>query len=186
LIEILVSFALVVSLGTSLGFAFAERELLGQVFEPMTTAFYSIPNVLLYPATFIIFGLGESSKIVFGFILGFFPVAANVLAGLRQMDRNYVVLALSMGAKRRTVYGKVIIPAAAPAIVSGLKQGLTLTTIGVMGAELLASYGGVGYMSAAAKTLFATPELFGVTLVGSGIAIAGNLLLTAAEKTMRT
>jgi NitT/TauT family transport system permease protein len=186
LVEIAIAYGIVMGVGLSFGFLCAEKRTLGDIFEPIATAFASIPNVLLYPAVYLLFGLGPPSKIVFAFLLGYFPVTANAIAGFRQVDRALIMLAKSLGAGRSAIYTKIIIPAAAPAIVAGLRMGLALTVVGVLAGEFLASYEGVGNLIGAATFQYLTPELFGLILIGAGIAIIGDQVFATLEGRVTT
>ena len=181
LTEIVIAFAFVATIGLLLGFIAAEKKGFGDVFEPIATAFASVPNVVLYPAIYLLFGLAEPSKIIFGFILGFFPVVANAIAGFRQVDPAFLTLSKSLGANRITTYAKVIIPGAAPAIVSGLRMGLARTVIGVLAGELLASFSGIGYQLGSASYQYLTAELFGLVLIAASISIIGNQIFAMLE-----
>jgi NitT/TauT family transport system permease protein/taurine transport system permease protein len=89
------------------------------------------------------------------------------------VDRRLVLMARANGASRRQMATEVIIPAALPAVVSGLRIGGALTTIGVVVAEMLAATDGIGFLITQNRTMFRTPEVyFGILLV---LVLAGVL-----------
>jgi len=74
----------------------------------------------------LFFGLDAASKIAFGFLLGFFPIALAVLAGIRQVNPQLVVVARAYGAGTVTVFRRVMLPAMLFTLVGGLRTGLAL------------------------------------------------------------
>lgn len=168
--EIVAAYALAVSAGLWLGFLLGLQKSLGRIYEPILAALYAIPSVVWYPSLMLFFGLGPASKIAFGFLLGFFPVALSVLAGIRQVDRHLVTVAVSMGAGRGAIFLKVILPGMASTLVGGLRAGLALSVVGVLVGEILGSRSGIGYLINYAYGLLMTPEYAAlVVLVGAAV-----------------
>jgi ABC-type nitrate/sulfonate/bicarbonate transport system permease component len=183
--EVLAAYALAVAAGLWLGFLLGLRRALGRIYEPLLAALYAIPSVVWYPSLMLFFGLGPASKIAFGFLLGFFPIVLSVLAGIRQVPQHLVTVAVSMGAKRRAIFTKVMLPSMASTMVGGLRAGLALSVVGVLVGEILGSRSGLGYVINYAYGLLMTGE-YGVlvTLVAAAVlAIDGvGALLEARVK----
>ena len=117
-----------------------------------------MPSVVWYPSLMLFLGLGPASKIAFGVLLGFFPVTLSVLAGIRQVPDTLIVVAVSMGAGRWTLFRKVMLPAMASTMVGGLRSGLALSVVGVLVGELLGARAGLGYVINYAYGLMMTAE----------------------------
>ena len=141
-----------------LGFLLGLKRAFGRVYEPLLAALYAVPSVVWYPSLMLFFGLGPASKIAFGFLLGFFPIALAVLAGIRQVPQQLVTVAVSMGARPAAVFRKVMLPAMASTIVGGLRSGLALCVVGVLVGEILGSRAGLGYVLNYAYGLLMTGE----------------------------
>lgn len=156
--EILAAYLLAVVVGLWLGFLLGLRRTVGRIYEPLLAALYAVPSVIWYPSLMLFFGLGPASKIAFGFLLGFFPVVLSVLAGIRQVPASLVTVAVSMGARPATVFGKVMLPAMASTMVGGLRTGLALSVVGVLVGEVLGSKAGIGYVLNYAYGLLMTRE----------------------------
>ncbi|MBI2553236.1 MAG: ABC transporter permease subunit [Candidatus Rokubacteria bacterium] len=168
--EIAAAYALAVSAGLWLGFVLGLQKTLGRIYEPILAALYAIPSVVWYPSLMLFFGLGPASKIAFGLLLGFFPVALSVLAGIRQVDRHLITVAVSMGAGPGAIFLKVALPAMSATLVGGLRAGLALSVVGVLVGEILGSRAGIGYLINYAYGLFMTAEYAGlVVLVGAAV-----------------
>ena len=97
--EIGAAYALAVAAGLACGFMLGMHRLAGRAWGPMLAALYAVPAVVWYPSLMLFFGLDAASKIAFGFLLGFFPIALAVLAGIRQVNPQLVVVARAYGAR---------------------------------------------------------------------------------------
>ena len=129
------------------GFMLGMHRVVGRAWGPMLAALYAVPAVVWYPSLMLFFGLDAASKIAFGFLLGFFPIALAVLAGIRQVNPQLVVVARAYGAGTVTVFRRVMLPAMLFTLVGGLRTGLALCVIGVIVGEILGSRAGIGASS---------------------------------------
>jgi len=119
--EIATAYALAVAAGVGCGFMLGMHRLVGRVWGPMLAAPNAVRAVVWYPALMLFFGLDAASKIAFGFLLGFFPVALAVLAGIRQVNPQLVVVARAYGAGTVTVFRRVMLPAMMFTLVGALR-----------------------------------------------------------------
>jgi len=183
--EIAAAYALAVAAGLWLGFLLGLRRTLGRIYEPLLAALYAVPSVVWYPSLILLFCLGPSSRIAFGFLLGFFPIVLSVLAGVRQVPQHLVTVAVSMGARPRTVFAKVMLPAMASTMVGGFRAGLALCVVGVLVGEILGSRSGVGYVLNYAYGLLMTGEyaVLVILIAAAVLAVdAAGALLEAGVK----
>lgn len=185
LTEIGAAYALVVTFGLFFGFILAEVKLMGDTFYPLILLFYAIPSVVIYPILYITLGIGQQSVIALAFILGLFPVLVNSMAGFRQVERPLINVGRSMGATRWALYTRIIFPAAAPAIVSGLRLGMASTVIGVVVAEMIASYAGLASLIDWASSMLLTTYLYALVVITISVAVGINLLFGALERRFR-
>src|SRR5207249_4373374 len=88
-----VAYALAITAGLGCGFALGFNRLVGRAYGPILAALYAVPAVVWYPSLMLFFGLDAASKIAFGFLLGFFPITLAVLAGIRQVSPQLLVVA---------------------------------------------------------------------------------------------
>ena len=145
--------------GYGSGFLLGLRKTLGRIYEPLLAALYAVPSVVWYPSLMLFFGLGPTSKIAFGVLLGLLPVVTlAVLAGIRQVPATLVTVASSMGAGPWTLFRKVMLPAMASTMVGGLRTGLALSVVGVLVGEILGARAGLGYVINYAYGLMMTAE----------------------------
>jgi ABC-type nitrate/sulfonate/bicarbonate transport system permease component len=145
LTELAVAFVLAMTIGTIVGFFVSRTRYSIRVFEPLFAGIYSIPIILFLPLYILFFGLGPSSKIALGTTISFFPIVLSTIAGFGNVDRTLVTAARSMGASDYQLFRYVLVPAALPVILTGLRMGFTVALLSIIGSETIASLAGLGH-----------------------------------------
>jgi len=180
--EIAVAYVLAIGAGLAGGFALGLHRVVGRAFGPILAALYAVPAVVWYPSLMLFFGLGEASKIAFGFLLGFFPITLAVLAGIRQVNPHMLVVARAFGARPPVVFAKVMVPSMLFTLVGGLRTGLALTVIGVIVGEILGSRRGMGALINHAYGLFRTSDYVALVLVTLVLIVGSDALAGLVER----
>jgi len=170
------------TLGIALGVVVGSSHALAIATAPVLSSIFAIPLIILYPLLMVWLGIGPLSKVVFGVLSGFFPIALNTIDGVRAIDRRYLAFARSVGATRLQTYARIVFPLALPAIVSGLRVGTGLVVIGVVVTEMLASLGGVGFWISYHRTLFNTGHVYFGMVLALLLAVAVNIGLTRLDR----
>ena len=183
--EIAVAYGLAIAAGVGGGAALGLNRVIGRAYGPILAALYAVPAVVWYPSLMLFFGLDAASKIAFGFLLGFFPIALAVLAGIRQVNAQLVTVARAFGASGITVFRKVMLPAMLFTLVGGLRTGLALTVIGVIVGEVLGSKAGIGSLINHAYGLFRTADYIALVLVTLGLIVASDAVASVVEHRAR-
>ena len=183
--EIGAAYALSVAAGLACGFMLGMHRLAGRAWGPMLAALYAVPAVVWYPSLMLFFGLDAASKIAFGFLLGFFPIALAVLAGIRQVSPQLVVVARAYGAGTVTVFRRVMLPAMLFTLVGGLRTGLALCVIGVVVGEILGSKAGMGALINHAYGLLRTADYVALVLVTLVMVVGSDVLASLLERRAR-
>lgn len=145
LTELAVAFVLATTSGTIVGFFVSRTRYAIRVFDPLFAGIYSIPIILFLPLYVLFFGLGPASKIALGTTISFFPIVLSTIAGFGNVDRTLVTAARSMGASDWLLFRYVLLPAALPVILSGLRMGFTVALLSIIGSETIASLAGLGH-----------------------------------------
>ena len=180
--EIGVAYAMAITAGLGCGFVLGLHRVIGRVYGPIVGALYAVPAVVWYPSLMLFFGLGAASKIAFGFLLGFFPIALAVLAGIRQVNPHMLVVARAFGARPLVVFAKVMVPAMLFTLVGGLRTGLALTVIGVIVGEILGSKEGMGTLINHAYGLFRTSDYVALVLVTLVLIVGSDAVAGLVER----
>ena len=113
--------------------------------DPFILALNGIPRIALAPLFIIWFGIGEPSKIVLAGMLSFFLCFYATLSGLRSVDPAYLSIARVMGANNRQAFFKVVLPAAAPWILTAMKVAVPFALVGAIVGEFMAATAGLGF-----------------------------------------
>lgn len=114
--------------------------------DPSFQALRAIPSLAWVPLLLLWLGIDEASKIVLIAIGAFFPVYMGVGSGFRGADRKLVEVAQLYRISRAQLVRRVLLPAASPAILTGLRNGLSLSWMFMVAAELIAASSGLGYL----------------------------------------
>jgi NitT/TauT family transport system permease protein len=174
--------AIAVSAGLTIGLVLGAGRLAGQIFEPMLVALYSIPKLTLYPILLLAFGLGLSAKVAFGALHGIVPIALFTLAAVRNIRPILLKTGRVLKYSPWQMAWKVLIPAALPEIVTGLRIGFSLTLIGTLLGEMFASQRGLGNLLMRAIGLHQVDLIMAISLIVTVVAAIGSSILLALDR----
>jgi NitT/TauT family transport system permease protein len=149
---------------------------------PMVSSLYAVPLVILYPVFTVWLGIGSESKIAFAGLYGFLPTMLATSAGIQTIDPQLLLAARSMGATLSQRVTRVVIPAAIPTVLSGLRIGGALVIVGVVVSEMLISSAGIGYLISRYRTILDSPHVFAGVLLVLLMAVAFNALIRLIER----
>ncbi len=168
--------------GIVLAVLLARTRFLADLLEPYIMAFYSIPKIAIAPLFIIWLGINLSPKIAIAAISALFLVFVNAYSGIRNINEEYVNLARIMGAKDRQLVWRILLPAAAPDILLGLRTSVPYAMIGAVIGEFIASSRGLGYVILQAAQLFDSASLFAGMLVLVGVVTTATQSLSWLER----
>jgi ABC-type nitrate/sulfonate/bicarbonate transport system permease component len=180
--EIAIAFLISCSSGVTLGYLISRSQYLMRVFEPLLAGMYSIPIILFLPLYVLFFGLGPGSKIAIGATISFFPIVLNTIAGFGYVDRIFITAARSMGASDVQMFRYVLLPAAFPVILTGLRIGFTVALLSILGSETLASLAGLGHRIVHLAEAMETARMFAYIAFVVAIAATLNTTVSALER----
>lgn len=130
--------------GILTGLILGRSDYLSKIFEPFIVALNSIPRIALVPLIILMFGLGDMSKIVTGWIIVFFVVFFNTFEGTRSVDRDQIAAARLLGASEFTVLRTVVIPSALAWVFASLTPAVSFALVGVIVGEFIGAERGLG------------------------------------------
>ena len=143
--EALAGMGISLVLAVLLGIVMDCFPLMRQGIYPVLVVTQTVPMIVMAPVLIIYMGFGVAPKILTVVLMCFFPVAVSFCDGLSQVDEEYVNLVRSCGAGRLKSYSLVKIPAAVPALISGLKVSATYSISGAVVGEWIGAQKGLGY-----------------------------------------
>ena len=179
--ELAVAFAISVTCGLTSGYLISRSSYWIEVFDPLFAAIYSIPIILFLPLFVLFFGLGPPSKIALGASISFFPIVINTIAGFGHVDRLLVMAARSMGASNYHLFHHVLLPAALPVILTGLRMGFTTALLSIIGSETLASLAGLGHRIVHLAEAMEMARMFAYIVFVVAIAVTLNTIVSTLE-----
>jgi ABC-type nitrate/sulfonate/bicarbonate transport system permease component len=141
-----VGFLIGAALGVFLGLWAGLARPVRNFFDPLVSFLYPIPKIAFLPVVFLIFGLGHGSQIAVITIAVFFPVFIASQYAVLSVNRTFLWAARNMGAPRATIFLRVLIPAAAPQLLAGLRVGLAHSFVLLFAAELIGARSGLGFL----------------------------------------
>lgn len=175
---------LAVLAGVAMGIALGMHRRSGNVAAPMLATLYSLPKVVLYPIVLLIFGLGISARIAFGFIHGVIPITLFAMNAIRNIPPTLFRSALVLRLSPRQTVTSIVLPAALPGIMTGVRVGVSITLLGVLIGEMFAGKRGLGSRLMNAIGNQDIPTILAVALLLSLFALGLNALLMLLTRSL--
>lgn len=160
-----IGLAIAIAGGIILGIFMARIEFVNQTIGSLVLGLQSIPSIAWVPLAILWFGLADAGIVFVVAVGSIFAVTINTYTGVKNIDPYFIEAARNMGAKGIPLVTNVLIPAAFPYMISGFKQGWAFAWRGVIGAELLFSYLGLGFLLHAGRSLNDVSQVIAIMLV---------------------
>ena len=175
--RVLVGFLLGGIPGVTLGLLMGWSRRLHAVADPFIAAAHPVPKIAILPLIMIIFGIGESSKMIVIAVATFFPILINTMTGVRQIHPIHFEVAKNYGASLVKIFTRVVIPGSLPLILTGMRLALNIALLLTIAVELVAAEKGLGAMVWLAWETLRTEELYASIVVAAALGICFKLLL---------
>jgi len=169
-------------LGVGLGALFAASKFFQRLFSASVQAGYATPIIALAPSITVLFGIGLRSKIIVVAAMAVFPILIGTEGALRAINPEYVETARAFGASRAKTLVKVVFPAAAAGVLTGLRLGVGRGIIGAVVAEFFGATQGLGFLLIQYANAFQTAKTLSVVVLLAAIGVISNTLLLALER----
>ncbi|HSK67833.1 MAG TPA: ABC transporter permease [Candidatus Limnocylindria bacterium] len=180
--EFALGFVVTGFVGTVIGIVIGWSKTIQKAVMPLFVMFNSIPMVAVAPILLIWMGYGLKTNVLIAFLVSFFPMVINTVAGLKSVDGDLLDLVRYLNGSKWQLFRKIRLPNALPFIFSALKICTTLSVMGVIVGELIASDRGLGYVIINAQMMMDTPPLFASLIMISLLGWGMYLVVSAAER----
>jgi ABC-type nitrate/sulfonate/bicarbonate transport system permease component len=178
--ELLEGVAAAIVFGIAVGVGIGISQRAREYSEIYITALYATPLVAVTPLLILWLGIGVVSKAAVVFLTAVFPILINTASGVRATDTQLIEVAQSFCATRAQIIAKVMLPAAVPFMLTGIRLGIGRGIVGVVVGELFGARAGLGYLIFTAGQTFDVPALFvgilTLAAMGVGLTFAAQLV----------
>lgn len=168
--------------GVVLGLLVGGFRRLAAIIDPVLQLFRQTSAFALFPVFILFLGIGELSKVAIIFWASFWPVLLSTVGGVKQVDRLLVNSALSMGASRRFVFFKVVLPASLPSIFTGVRLAGAYSITALVAAEMIGAHSGLGFLTLNSQETFQIPTMYAGILLLATLGLLLNYLLALLER----
>jgi NitT/TauT family transport system permease protein len=182
--NVLIAFASAFVIGVVTGTILHSFRTAREILDPLFATYYAIPVFAFYPMFILIFGLGDGSQILIGYMLGVVAVIVTVLNGLDRVPR---VLKKTARINRLTPFQtamRITLPFSMPYLLTAAKLALAYAFIGVIGSEFIQAHSGMGYEIGFAYTNFDNATMYPLILLILLLSIVVNGMLSRWEKVL--
>lgn len=176
------SFALCIIIGIGLGIAMGMSRVCRSLLEPLLELIRPMPKPALLPVLMLFLGIGLLMKTTIIVLTGMFPVLINTLQGVIGVDPVLTGTGLTFGLGRVALIRKVILPAALPYSLSGIRISLGLCLLVTVLAEMLTATNGLGFTILHAEREFRIGHMYAWLVVLAVLGFAMNYAITHIEK----
>lgn len=161
------AFALALLTAVPIGIMMGVNRIARGIFDPIVEFYRPLPPLAYLPLVVIWMGIGEGSKVLLIYLAMFAPLALSARAGVRSVAIEQIHAAYSMGASRRQVLLHVIMPAALPEILTGMRIAIGFGWTTLVAAEMVAATAGLGFMVLSASKFMVTDVVvMGILVIG--------------------
>ena len=154
--------------GIALGLVMARVRVIDIALDTYITALYSIPSVALVPVLVLWLGFEATAKTAVVFLFTFFPIVINTYQGVKNVDERLVEVGRAFRSSERDLWTHIVLPAALPFIIAGLRLAIGRGLIGMVLADLYTAITGIGYLISRYASTYRTDAMF-VPIVTLGL-----------------
>lgn len=169
-------------LALALGLLAGQLRVVKNLVEPVVELLRPIPPLAVLPLFIVWVGIGEGSKVGFITYATFFPMFVTTVHGVGQIDTRLIMAAESLGARPRQLFFRVILPAALPEVLTGLRLGVALSFFVIVISEFVGAEEGLGYLINDGRNFFLVPQMLGAAVLLGLLGYAGNAAVRGLER----
>jgi NitT/TauT family transport system permease protein len=182
LASLALGYTLAAVLGVAVGALMGRYRKVEYLFDPYVNAFLASPSLIYVPILFALFGVSRASQVAIVFIYAFFIIVVNTMTGIRMVDGALLEMARSFGAGERQIFWRVMLPAALPTTMAGLRIGMARAVKGMINGEMFIALIGLGALLRTYGGRFDAEKVLGILLYIVAVALIGAGLVQAIDR----
>ena len=171
-----------ISLAVPLGFWMGLSRTTHSLVDPLVEMLRPVSGIAWLPLGLFIFGIGDTLPVFIMVYVAFFPILLNTVAGVHQVDRKLVAAAATMGVGRRALLLHVMVPAALPMVMVGIRLAFAASWAAIVAAELIGAPSGLGFAIEWNRQLLMTPKVFAFIAVIGFVGYVCDVGLRALQR----
>ena len=180
--RVAIGFATGALLAVGLGLPAGHFRFIRNLVEPVVEMLRPIPPLAMLPLFIVWVGIGEGSKVGFITYATFFPVFLTTVHAVRQLDPLLIRAAQSLGARPSQLFFRVILPAALPEMLTGIRLGVALSFFVIVISEFIGAEQGLGFLINDGRSFFLVPQMLGAAVLLGLLGYGGNALVRLVER----
>lgn len=181
--RVFIGFGLAIMIALPLGFLLGGWfRTFEEVIDPLLQVLGQVNPFTLFPVFMALLGIGEISKIAIIYWVVQWPILFNTVSGIRNVDPLYVKMARSIELNKVSMFLRILIPAALPSILTGIRMGAVFSLFMLIGAEMIGAQSGLGFMIIQAQATFQMTKLYAGIVTVAIIGIIINYIMVFLEK----
>ena len=169
-------------IGIAAGIAMGTNKTFGTVMGMWVNIFESSPLTAVVPALMALLGFGLPTMVVTVFLFSVWVIALDTQVGVERVNPSLVEMGRSFGASRRVMFTEIVLRAALPELLAGIRLGIIRGLKGVIIGQLLIAVVGVGYLFELYSRNFLMPEFWSLLIVLFGFAFATSEIVAHYER----
>jgi ABC-type nitrate/sulfonate/bicarbonate transport system permease component len=158
--RLLLALLIAMLLAIPLGFWMGRSRTADAYIDPLVELLRPISGIAWLPLALFIFGVGNVLPVFIMVYVAFFPILLNTVASVRQIDPKLVAAANTMGIRHRPLVTQVLVPAALPGVMVGVRLAFAASWAAIVAAELIGAPSGLGFAIDWYRELLMTPKVF--------------------------
>jgi NitT/TauT family transport system permease protein len=182
LVGLAIGYGLAVTGGVTLGLLMGRSRTVEYLVDPFISGFLAAPKVVFVPVMFALFGVSRIIQVAVVFLSAFFIIVTNTMSAVHSVDRTYIEMARSFGARDRQLFWKVLLPAAFPMTVAGLRVGMGRAVKGMINGEMFIALFGLGGLLRLYGSRFDSERVLAILLVVIGVALVCSSVVQTVER----
>jgi ABC-type nitrate/sulfonate/bicarbonate transport system permease component len=180
--RLLGSLVIAVLIAVPLGFLMGLSRRVEAYVDPLVELLRPISGIAWIPLALFIFGVGNTLPVFIMVYVAIFPLLLNTVAGVRGVDAKLLAAARTMGISRRATLRHVVVPAALPTVMVGLRLAFAGAWAAVVAAELIGAPSGLGFAIEWYRQLLMSPKVFGFIVLIGVVGFVCDVLLRALQR----
>ncbi|MEV8316619.1 ABC transporter permease [Streptomyces sp. NPDC059900] len=182
LVNLALGFAISLVAGVGIGLAMGRSRKIEAALGVYVYALLTAPSLVFAPIFFALLGAGRASIVAVVVMYAMFVIIVNTASAVRSAPAHLVEMARSYGAGEGQVLVRVVLPAAAPMIMAGVRLGVGRAVTGMINGEMFIAVVGLGHMVTEAGGRFDSAGVLAVVLIVIAVALAATALVQAVDR----